>query len=346
MEKELGMDRTLHRLLTEHSLPISSGGSSCSNDEDVDDSAGDIGLDQLAEMNSDWLETDILHGKALTLESLLEDQPEELIFGLGKANDDDDDDEAHDIMDLSHLNGAIDSNTNNNNHNNNHNHINNHNHDGSHYHSKINENVMKRALDDHINDLLDNKKIKIEDKIAYESILTPVSLSPSSTDGVENNTNTNSNNNNNNNVKASSSPDYKHKHNENDNKIAKPNYKHGLALPITKHILKEKIQTPISQVQTVVLPVQERPIEKFTNEFTMKQVFEMKQRMINTHKLMLNFNLLKDSYSKTCIELKKSLVLLKDIEISRSHLIVENEQLKLELKALKQKNQVPNLTSD
>lgn len=78
--------------------------------------------------------------------------------------------------------------------------------------------------------------------------------------------------------------------------------------------------------------------EKLTNQYTMHQVSEMKKRIINTHKLMLNFNFLKDSYAKTCVELKKSLNSLKDSEIHRAHLLLENEQLKarlLELEPIK-----------
>lgn len=71
--------------------------------------------------------------------------------------------------------------------------------------------------------------------------------------------------------------------------------------------------------------------EKLTNQYTMHQVSEMKKRIINTHKLMLNFNFLKDSYAKTCVELKKSLNSLKDSEIHRAHLLLENEQLKARL---------------
>lgn len=78
--------------------------------------------------------------------------------------------------------------------------------------------------------------------------------------------------------------------------------------------------------------------EKLTNQYTMHQVSEMKKRIINTHKLMLNFNFLKDSYAKSCVELKKSLNSLKDSEIHRAHLLLENEQLKarvLELESVK-----------
>ncbi|CCK68143.1 Atc1p KNAG_0A04720 [Huiozyma naganishii CBS 8797] len=68
--------------------------------------------------------------------------------------------------------------------------------------------------------------------------------------------------------------------------------------------------------------------EKLTNEYTMKQVSEMKKRIINTHKLILNFNFLKDGYARTCIELKKSLQSLKESEVHRAHLLLENEQLR------------------
>lgn len=74
--------------------------------------------------------------------------------------------------------------------------------------------------------------------------------------------------------------------------------------------------------------------EKLTKEYTMHQVSEMKKRIINTHKLLLNFNFLKDSYAKTCIELKKSLNALRDSEIHRAHLLLENEKLKTRLHKL------------
>ena len=68
-----------------------------------------------------------------------------------------------------------------------------------------------------------------------------------------------------------------------------------------------------------------------TNEFTMLQVSEMKKRIINTHKLLLNFNYLKDGYARTCVELKKTLECLRDSEIHRAHLLLENERLKKRL---------------
>lgn len=66
-------------------------------------------------------------------------------------------------------------------------------------------------------------------------------------------------------------------------------------------------------------------------DFTAEQIKEIKKRIINTHKLMLNFNFLKDSYSKTCVEFKKVLNILKESEIHRSHLLKENEDLRLKL---------------
>ncbi|CDO94047.1 unnamed protein product [Kluyveromyces dobzhanskii CBS 2104] len=67
---------------------------------------------------------------------------------------------------------------------------------------------------------------------------------------------------------------------------------------------------------------------KLTNEFTMTQVAEMKKRIINTHKLILNFNFLKDGYARSCEELSKTVVKLKDSEFDRARLVKENEDLR------------------
>ncbi|AMD19032.1 HBR131Cp [Eremothecium sinecaudum] len=67
---------------------------------------------------------------------------------------------------------------------------------------------------------------------------------------------------------------------------------------------------------------------KLTNEYTMQQVTETKRRIINTHKLILNFNFLKDSYTRSCSQLKKAIFKLKTSECHRARLIKENEQLK------------------
>lgn len=68
--------------------------------------------------------------------------------------------------------------------------------------------------------------------------------------------------------------------------------------------------------------------KKFTNEFTMQQVAETKRRIINTHKLILNFNFLKDSYIRCCSELKRTMLKLKTSEYHRAQLVKDNEQLK------------------
>lgn len=73
---------------------------------------------------------------------------------------------------------------------------------------------------------------------------------------------------------------------------------------------------------------------KCSNEFTMNQVAEMKRRIINTHKLLLNFNFLKEGYARTCVEFKKVMHHLKDSEIHRAHLLQENEQLREQVAAL------------
>lgn len=67
---------------------------------------------------------------------------------------------------------------------------------------------------------------------------------------------------------------------------------------------------------------------KLTNQFTMTQVAEMKKRIINTHKLILNFNFLKDGYARTCNELRKAMIKLKDSEYDRARLIKENQDMR------------------
>lgn len=76
---------------------------------------------------------------------------------------------------------------------------------------------------------------------------------------------------------------------------------------------------------------------KFTNEFTISQISEMKARIINTHKLLLNFNFIKEGYARSCIQLKKTMDSLKDSEIHRAHLLVENDDLKQQIVELTQK---------
>ncbi|SCV04106.1 LANO_0G08196g1_1 [Lachancea nothofagi CBS 11611] len=96
-------------------------------------------------------------------------------------------------------------------------------------------------------------------------------------------------------------------------------YKHkkpGFKKPTTAATLTQRIHTPLE------------PPSKFTNEFTMAQVTDVKKRIINTHKLLLNFNFLKDGYARTSVELKRTLLRLKQSEIHRAQLLQENEQLK------------------
>lgn len=111
-----------------------------------------------------------------------------------------------------------------------------------------------------------------------------------------------------------SDPGYKQKgsHAATPAASAKPVFKE----PHTSHGPAQKVHKPA-----------EAPA-KLTNEFTMLQVADVKRRIINTHKLMLNFNFLKDGYSRTCVELKRTLLRLKQSEIHRTRLLQENEQLK------------------
>lgn len=90
--------------------------------------------------------------------------------------------------------------------------------------------------------------------------------------------------------------------------------------------IKNKRGRPTTSPQRVCKDV---PLpSKLTNEFTMMQVSEIKKRIFNTHKLMLNFNFLKDGYTRSCSELKKTINKLKESEYHRANLIRENENLK------------------
>lgn len=104
-------------------------------------------------------------------------------------------------------------------------------------------------------------------------------------------------------------------------------------IPLT-HYDKRKV-TPSKNTITATSTKSQIPSPaKYTNEFTMMQVTDVKKRIINTHKLMLNFNFLKDGYARTCVQLKKTMNCLKDSEVHRAHLLAENEQLKQKLAAL------------
>lgn len=75
----------------------------------------------------------------------------------------------------------------------------------------------------------------------------------------------------------------------------------------------------------------------YTNEYTMKEVAKMKKRVIDSHRLILNFNVVKEGYARTCVQLKQSVIALKDSEIRRAHLMMENEELREELEMMKKK---------
>ncbi|SMN19850.1 similar to Saccharomyces cerevisiae YDR184C ATC1 Nuclear protein, possibly involved in regulation of cation stress responses and/or in the establishment of bipolar budding pattern [Maudiozyma saulgeensis] len=177
-------------------------------------------------------------------------------------------------------------------------------------------NTKKRSIDgvteekDH-SELQKQKKTKTEKNIkdiriyktTDEPFLSPASLSPSSTLSSENN--------------------------ETQIKLE--------SLPITSYN-KKKQKKIIGKGKTLTSETlkADTPIpDKYTNEFTMTQVTDIKKRIVSTHKLILNFNFLKDGYARTCVELKKAMMCLKDSEIHRAHLLTENEQLKKELAALK-----------
>ncbi|SCU89496.1 LAME_0E03884g1_1 [Lachancea meyersii CBS 8951] len=92
-----------------------------------------------------------------------------------------------------------------------------------------------------------------------------------------------------------------------------------------------KVPTSMAAPKPTLTQKVHKPVDapsKFTEEYTMAQVAEVKKRIINTHKLLLNFNFLKDGYARTSVELKRTLLRLKQSEIHRAHLLQENEQLK------------------
>lgn len=96
--------------------------------------------------------------------------------------------------------------------------------------------------------------------------------------------------------------------------------------------------SPLSTDDNSRQSITESKKSKINNDFTMNQIKETKKRIINTHKLMLNFNLLKDSYNKTCEEFKKSIHNLKESEIQRAHLYQENEKLRKIVAELNEKS--------
>ncbi|AGO13743.1 AaceriAGL127Cp [[Ashbya] aceris (nom. inval.)] len=99
-------------------------------------------------------------------------------------------------------------------------------------------------------------------------------------------------------------------------------YQSASKINIGSNIPKEKLQVHSTPPVVSILP------EKLTQEFTMQQVMETKRRIINTHKLILNFNFLKESYTRSCSELKRTVFKLKESECHRARLAKENEQLK------------------
>lgn len=216
-------------------------------------------------------------------------------------------------------------------------------------------NNLKRKIDDididfeEFEKLTKSAKINIKNSNEQPPFLSPASLSPSSSLSADNNESksneleegkdknkTNQNSDNSTNL-------HKNIHNKNNNIDS------DIVHKISNDLLKSNKRTPnasknnsygknkymLNSTTKSVSSVQPFVPEKLTNEYTINQISEMKKRIINTHKLLLNFNFLKDSYAKTCIELKKSLNALRDSEIHRAHLLLENETLKAKLLELK-----------
>lgn len=329
------LEKTLHQLLVDHDpvlIEAGDGGINSNNYNTKSDLHKKLDImempledfEDFEEVDSEWLESDILQGRHFTLESLLEDQPEQLIFDLDNKD--------------------IDVESNNN--------------------KRSNDTLEQVTYND-------SKKARTDNIIhsKYGPILSPASMSPTSTDDGNDSTNKmealptgNSSSGSPNNTTAFESssissisglvlPIHKNKpaneakdasSNKNKNKslievLDTSSNNNIIVQPNTNPIVSIKAETNTQvQIHTSAHSVQPAvPPKKFTNEYTISQISEMKQRMINTHKLMLNFNLLKNSYARTCVELKKALVGLKDTEIHRTHLFVENEQLKKELNDLK-----------
>lgn len=119
------------------------------------------------------------------------------------------------------------------------------------------------------------------------------------------------------------------------------------SLPLNTFERKKQIRKPTNKNNNRAVITETKQSEipspaKYTKEFTMKQVSDMKRRIINSHKLILNFNFVKDGYARTCVELKKAMNCLKDSEIHRTHLLAENEQLKKQVNDLKKQLQEQN----
>ncbi|CAR26900.1 hypothetical protein ZYGR_0I01720 [Zygosaccharomyces rouxii] len=102
----------------------------------------------------------------------------------------------------------------------------------------------------------------------------------------------------------------------------------GKRVAYEDNVLSPMSLSPLSTDESSRQSITESKRLKVNNEFTMNQIKETKRRIVNTHKLMLNFNLLKDSYNKTCEEFKKSIQNLRESEIQRAHLYQENEKLR------------------
>lgn len=173
-------------------------------------------------------------------------------------------------------------------------------------------------------------------------LLSPASLSPMSSLSTDNNelkTNELDNENSRNITNKDSDNTTNLNNNTNNNKIHEiPNdlIKNNRNTPSTsKNNHHGKNRYTLNSITKSAYSPQSFTHKKLTNEYTMHQISEMKKRIINTHKLLLNFNFLKDSYAKTCIELKKSLNALRDSELHRAHLLLENETLKAKLLELK-----------
>lgn len=241
------LEKALHHLLTVEHPPQEHDKTNVVNAKQTtkNDEVEDNNMNSAASSMdcAELFDSDIIQGKHLTLESILDDQGTGIFFDFDQDDDQDD----------SHYNTSYD----------------------------IRKRPSSTIYDD--SKALITKKTKYADKTVYEQLLSPVSLSPSSTDDSSTNCRSNLN-----------------------------------TEPMTNSRLPLKVEVA----------------EKFSNEFAMNQVSEMKKRIINTHKLMLNFNFLKDGYARTCVEFKKVMHNLKDSEIHRAHLLQENEDLKKKLSDL------------
>ncbi|CAI4058435.1 Atc1p SKDI_04G4070 [Saccharomyces kudriavzevii IFO 1802] len=275
LSDDINIEHTLHRLLTQANDHFDDTVKIDGQSLDLEKDLEQVMMDNLG--CTDIFDSDIVSQKHLTLDSLFHDEhntDSDTLLEMQKSANDSlvgIDLDRHDCGDDSTSKASSHNNTNQNT-------VHKTDREGKTY------KIDKPAI----------KKKKIPLKITNETMLSPASLSPSSS-------------------LASSDT------NESHLKIE------SMITDITS-----KIDSARQDIVSATKPA------KLTNEFTMNQISEMKARIINTHKLLLNFNFIKEGYARSCIQLKKTMDSLKDSEIHRAHLLVENDDLKQQILELTQ----------